>query len=146
INCMPIKGIFMTTIAYYRFTELPLLAVAISILTSGCGVTLSPVKRAPLEISAINTSVSPRSEKVLVRFENTLPNGPLAETVWDNGSTGPFINAAESQQIGFTQNYREMIPAAAVGGAAAGTALATRPEYTRIVIPFGRLFEGVFQS
>ncbi len=70
----------------------------------------------------------------------------MAETVWDNGSSGPFINAVESQQIGFTQNYKEMIPAAAVGGAALGAAVATRPKYTRIVIPFGRLFEGVFQS
>jgi hypothetical protein len=70
----------------------------------------------------------------------------LAETVWDNGSSGPFIDTKESQQIGFTQNYKEMIPAAALGGAAAGGAVASRPEYTRIVIPFGRLFEGVFQS
>jgi hypothetical protein len=82
----------------------------------------------------------------MVQFENTLPNGPLAETVWDNGSAGPFIDAKESQQIGFTQNYKEMLPAAGAGGAAAGAAVATRPEYTRIVIPFGRLFEGVFQS
>ena len=136
----------MITIIHCRSAGLLSLGAAISILMPGCGVTLSPVKRAPLEISALNTSLSPRPEKVLVRFENTLPNGPLAETVWDNGTSGPFIDAAESQRIGFTQNYKEMIPAAAVGGPAMGAAVAARPEYTRIVIPFGRLFEGVFQS
>ncbi len=143
---MPITRTLMTTNIHHRSAVSLSVAVAISFLMSGCGVTLSPVKRAPLEISTFNTSVSPRPEKVVVRFENTLPNGPLAETVWDNGTSGPFIDAAESQQIGFTQNYEEMMPAAAVGGAAMGAAVATRPEYTRIVIPFGRLFEGVFQS
>jgi hypothetical protein len=129
-----------------RTTALFSFAVAVSIFTSGCGVTLSPVKRAPLEISTFNTSVAPRADKVLVRFENTLPNGPLAETVWDNGFDGPFVDVQESQQIGFTQNYKEMLPAATIGGAAAGAAVASRPEYTRVVIPFGRLFEGVFLS
>jgi hypothetical protein len=136
----------MLTIIHCRTAALFSLAVATSIFMSGCGVTLSPVKRAPLEISTFNPSVAPRADKILVRFENTLPNGPLAETVWDNGSAGPFIDGQESQQIGFTQNYKEMVPAATAGGAAAGAAVATRPEYTRIVIPFGRLFEGVFQS
>jgi hypothetical protein len=141
-----INSIPMPPIIHCRTAALLSFAIAISILTSGCGVTLSPVKRAPLEISSVNTPVAPQPDKVLVRFENTLPNGPLAETVWDNGSAGPFIDPKESQQIGFTQNYKEMLPAAVAGGAAAGAAVATRPEYTRIVIPFGRLFEGVFQS
>jgi hypothetical protein len=143
---MPIDSTLMKNIIHRRSVVFLALTVTTSILMTGCGVTLSPVKRAPLEISSFNTSVSPRPEKILVRFENTLPNGPLAETVWDNGSSGPFIDAAESRQIGFTQNYKEMIPAATLGGPAAGSAVATRPEYTRIVIPFGRLFEGVFQS
>jgi hypothetical protein len=130
---------------HYRSAATLSLAMAISMFLSGCGVTLSPVKRAPLEISTLNTTLTPRPEKVLVRFENTLPDGPLAETVWDN-RPGPFIDAKESQQIGFTQNYKEMLPVAAAAGSAAGAAVATRPEYTRIVIPFGRLFEGVFQS
>jgi hypothetical protein len=140
-NSTPMPAIF-----HLRSAAWLTLAIAISIFVSGCGVTLSPVKRAPLEISPLNTSVVPRPEKLLIRFENTLPNGSLAETVWDNGSAGPFIDATESQQIGFTQNYKEMLPAATLGGAAGGVAVATRSEYTRIVIPFGRLFEGVFQS
>jgi hypothetical protein len=136
----------MRAIIHFRSVASLSLSIAISIFTPGCGVTLSPVKRAPLEVSTFRTSVAPRPDKVLVRFENTLPNGPLAETIWDNGNVGPFIDAKESQQIGFTQNYKEMLPAASVGGAAAGAAVATSPGYTRIVIPFGRLFEGVFQS
>jgi hypothetical protein len=136
----------MQTTIHLRLAISFSIAIAISLFMTGCGVTLSPVKRAPLEISAANTALSPRAEKILVRFENTLPNGPLAETVWDNGSFGPFLDAKESQQIGFTQNYKEMLPVAAAAGPAAGAAVATRPDYTRIVIPFGRLFEGVFQS
>lgn len=138
------KG-FMSLITARRSVATLLLCTFLSIFISGCGVTLSPVKRAPLNISPAETSLAPDSRKILVRFGNTLPSGPLAETVWDNGK-GPFVDAKESQQIGFTQNYSEMVPAAALGGAAAGAAVATQPSYTRIVIPFGRLFEGVFQS
>lgn len=135
----------MSPVITCRWIATVVLFAAISIFVTGCGVTLSPVKRAPLQISSFNTSVAPDSRKVLVRFQNTLPGGPLAETVWDNGA-GAFIDAKESQQIGFTQNYSEMIPTATLGGAAAGAAVATRPSYTRIVIPFGRIFEGVFQG
>jgi len=121
------------------------LIVAISILVSGCGVTLSPVKRAPLQISAFNTPLASNPQTILVRFEGTSTNGPMAETVWDNVS-GAFVDAKESEQIGFTQDYSKLIPATALGGVPAGVAVGTQPDYTRIVIPFGRIFEGVFQS
>jgi hypothetical protein len=115
------------------------------VLVTGCGVTLSPEKRAPLEISPLETSLPSNGQKVQVQFESTLPGTPLTETVWDN-KTGAFADAAESRKIGFTQNYSELIPATALGGVSAGVAVGTQPDYTRIVIPFGRIFEGEFLS
>ena len=80
-----------------------------------------------------------------VQFESTLPGIPLTETVWDNAS-GAFADAIESKQIGFTQDYSKLIPATALGGMSAGVAVGTQPDYTRIVIPFGRIFASVFQT
>jgi hypothetical protein len=134
----------MPSISYRYVLRVALIAM-VAVLMSGCGVTLSPVKRAPLQISPMETSLRPVSQKVLVRFESTLPSQPLAETVWDNVS-GPFADAVESKQIGFTQDYSTLIPATVVGGAVAGAVVGTQPEYTRIVIPFGRIFEEVFES
>jgi len=119
--------------------------IASSVLISGCGATLSPVKRKPLQISSLETSLTSTSRKVLVRFESTLPGHSLANTVWDNGS-GAFSDEKESQQIGFTQDYSKLIPAVAIGGGVGASSVANQPEYTRILIPFGRIFEGVFQS
>lgn len=113
--------------------------------SSGCGITLSPVKRAPLQISGFETSLPLNPERVLIRFESTLPGTPLAETVWDN-VTGAFADLEESEQIGFTQNYYMLVPAAAVGGTIGGAVVGTHPGYTRIVIPFGRIFEGMLLS
>lgn len=130
-----------------------LFAILLAVLLSGCGVTLSPVKRKPLQIDPPETTLVPTTQAVLVRFENTLPNKPLRETVWDNAS-GAFWDIEESNQIGFTQNYNKLIPAAAIGGVLGGaiggaivglTAGPTLVE-TRIVIPFGRIFEGIFLS
>jgi hypothetical protein len=129
-----------------------LLLAGMSVFISGCGTTLSPVKRKPLEIIPLETSLAPSSQKILVRFESTLPGTPLAETVWDNAS-GAFADVKESKQIGFTQDYSKLVPVAiggaiggAVGGLVVGTSSATQPDYTRIVIPFGRIFQDVFQS
>lgn len=130
-----------------RYPNVPIIVLiaAATALLSGCGVTLSPAKRKPLEVSPLQTSLRPVPGKILVRFESTLPGQPLCETVWDNAS-GPFQDAVESKQIGFTQNYSKLVAANLVGGAAASGVVATHPTYTRIVIPFGRLFEGVFES
>jgi hypothetical protein len=127
----------------------PLLAL----LISGCGSMMNVDNRRPLNISPLDTSLPPNTQKILVRYENTLPGYPLAETVWDNVS-GAFSDKKESQQIGYTQNYSKLLPAAAaagaVGGAIGGAVLgATAGPHlvdTRIVIPFGRIFEDVFES
>jgi hypothetical protein len=99
------------------------------------------------------TSVTPNPQKISVQFESVVPGKPLDETVWDNVS-GPFWDVSESEQIGFTQNYSKFVPVAiasgVVGGAIAGAVVGASggPELmdTRIVIPFGRIFGGVFQS
>jgi hypothetical protein len=130
-----------------------LTAAALSIFITGCGVTLSPDKRKPVEISPLMPALPASTQKILVRFENTLPDAPLTETVWDNVN-GAFADASESKQIGYTQNYSKLIPAAAIGGAAGGAiggAVAasytgTKSSYTRIVIPFGRIFQETFAS
>ena len=137
----------------YRNAVRLLFVAVIVISLSACGVTLNPVKRKPLQIDPLVASLTPMDQAVLVRFESTLPGKLLTETVWDNVS-GAFWDIDESNQIGFTQNYRKFIPAVAVGGVlggAIGGAVvggATGPTLveTRIVIPFGRIFEGVFQS
>jgi hypothetical protein len=136
----------------YRIVVKLLLVVGMSVFISGCGTTLSPVKRKPLEIIPFETSLTPSPQKILVQFESTLPGAPLVETVWDNAS-GAFVDDEESKQIGFTQNYPKLMPiviggavGGAIGGLVAGTSSATQPDYTRIVIPFGRIFQDVFQS
>ena len=142
----------MPPITYWSVARLSLIA-AFGLFMSGCGVTLSPVKRKPLQVSPLETSLPSNARKVLVRFESTLPGKPLAETVWDNVS-GAFADAEESRQIGFTQNYSKLVAAAAagaaiagpVGGGIGGAVVGKHPSYTRIVIPFGRIFQGVFES
>jgi hypothetical protein len=128
-----------------RQTIARLSLIAAFVFSSGCGTTLSPVKRAPVQISGFETSLPLNPEKVLIRFESTLPGTPLAETVWDN-VTGAVADLEESKQIGFTQNYSMLVPAAAVGGIIGGAVVGTQPGYTRIVIPFGRIFENMLLS
>jgi hypothetical protein len=115
-----------------------LLAVATSAFISGCGVTLNPVKRKPLEILPLQTSLAPNSQAISVWFESTLPGTPLSETVWDNKS-GAFADTGESTQIGYTQDLTKLL-------VPPFEAAPLQPSYTRIFIPFGRIFEGVFQS
>lgn len=149
---------------YRRFFAV-LLAIAASIFLSGCGVTLSPVKRAQVRISPVKFPLKANSQRIFVQFEGTLPNVPLADTVWDNIG-GAFADPRGSEYIGYVQDYSKtaaafngdadadesefwrLAPAVFgdMGGAAAAIAAGTRPDYTRIVIPFGRIFEGVFQS
>jgi hypothetical protein len=90
-----------------------------AVLISGCKGMLNPVRRQPLQFNAMQTSLRPMPQKILVQLEGPLLGQPLAETVWDN-AYGPFHNFKESNQIGYTLDY--------------------------IVIPFGRIFETVFDS
>jgi hypothetical protein len=92
-------------------------------LLTACGITLSPVKRKPLEIGLFKTQLPSHSQKMLVRFEDTVPSKPLSETVWDNVS-GPFWDVEESQQIGYTQNYLKLAVASAAVGATGGAVAA----------------------
>jgi hypothetical protein len=119
------------------------LFVAAAIFMTGCGVTLSPVKRMALEVVPLKTSLPPDLRVILVRFESTLPGTPLSETVWDNRS-GPFPDVKESRQIGFTQDYG--IYEKHLFDEQATVEAALDPSYTRIFIPFGRILQGVFES
>jgi hypothetical protein len=107
------------------------------IFVTGCGVTLNPVKRKQLEISPLRTTLFPRPQVVRVVFASTLPGTPLAETVWDN-HVDAFADAEESARIGFTQDYTEPL--------LQGESAMFKPSYTQLFVPFGRIFEGVFNS
>jgi hypothetical protein len=129
-----------------------IIALGMIMILVGCGVTLSPNKRKPLEVTPVTVELPRHSQTILVRFRETLPGKPLNETVWDNVS-GPIWDVRESKQIGFTQNYANLVALGVVSGVAggavgAGAAGAMAPQVvdTRILIPFGRLFGGVFQS
>jgi hypothetical protein len=126
-----------------RFLHIWLLIVLTGFI-SGCGITLSPIKRRPLEITPMTTSLGPNQAAILVKYEGPLAGVPLALTVWDN-EPSTFPDSVESKQIGFTQDYSKTEPVGMNPGAG-GYSAAFQPDYTRIVIPFGRLFEGVFQS
>src|SRR5215469_5725764 len=97
----------------YRPLVVLSLAIAACIFLSGCGVTLSPVKRAPVQISPVRLSQEPNSQAITVEFESTLPNEPLVDTLWDNVA-GPFADPHGSKYIGYIQDYSKM--AAASGG------------------------------
>lgn len=117
-----------------------------AIALSGCGgVTMSPVKRAPLQIDGYQSSLQPDQRKLLVKFEEVIPGHPVSETVWDNVS-GPFFDIIESKQIGFTQDYGKLAAGTTVAGIPGGLVAGMRPDYTRIVIPFGRIFEEEFKA
>jgi hypothetical protein len=107
------------------------------IFVNGCEVTLNPVKRKPLEISPLQTALVPSSQLLHVAFASTLPGIPLAVTVWDN-HVGAFADAKESARIGFTQDYTEPL--------LHGESAMFKPSYTHLFVPFGRIFEGVFDS
>jgi len=53
----------------------------LAIFVCGCGVTLSPVKRKPLQIIGYETGLQPSMERIQVHFAETLPGQSLAETV-----------------------------------------------------------------
>jgi hypothetical protein len=125
--------------------------ISLSISNSSC--TTLP-RRQPLDTIPYTLQIpSENVENINIIFEEVLPGKPLNETVWDNKS-GPFWDIQESKQIGFTQDYKKFVPvvvsAGILGGAIVGTAVgvAAGPKLvdTRIVIPFGNIFSGTFES
>jgi hypothetical protein len=142
----------MTSGLRWKWLKLVLCAVLL-VAFSGCGATVDPVKRKPVEIFPFAAQLPPNPEAVLFRFEDTIPGKPLPETVWDNVS-GPFWDIQESKQIGFTQNYAKLVPVAAaagvvggaIGGALIGVTAGPSLVDTRIVIPFGRILDEVLRS
>ncbi len=104
-------------------------------LFSGCALA----HRMPLAIQDVTKPLPSRAEEIAVYFEESIPAKPLPETIWDN-TTGAVWDVEESTQIGFTQTYRGGVvptPFVVVGVATIDS---------RIVIPFGRNFTGVFES
>lgn len=77
-----------------RRTVLLLLVTALAVSLQACGTTMNPVKRKPLRIDPMETSVVPGAQPILVRFEEKLAGKPLSETVWDNVS-GAFWDVEE---------------------------------------------------
>ncbi len=102
--------------------------------------------RKPLEpISFSRTLPDLPGGAIVVGFEESVPGKPLAETVWDNVS-GPFWDAAESKQIGFTLDYKpqfffvppEMVPLYAKAG--------INLNDTRLIVPFGNILSSTVAS
>jgi hypothetical protein len=103
-------------------------------------------RRKNLEIASFSQPLTLKiPSQIVVQFEQTIQGKPLTETVWDNVK-GPFWDVKESNQIGFTQNYQPqffavpppLLPAVAQSG--------VHLIDTRIVVPFGNIFSGVFVS
>lgn len=102
--------------------------------------------RKPLDIPPFTrTLAATPQEAIVIRFEQSVPGKPLNETVWDNVS-GPFWDAAESKQLGFTPRYKPQfffIPPAQVPiMAKAGINL----NDTQIIIPFGNILSSTIES
>jgi len=102
-------------------------------------------RRTPVVINSISQDLPRYSNGIIVYFEESIPGKPLHETVWDS-ARGAFWDVKESGQIGFTQNYKApmlIVPPVLMPVAAkSGVPLVD----TLIVIPFGKIFTGVFES
>ncbi len=125
--------------------------ISLSISISSC--TTVP-RRQPLDTTSYTLQIPLENvDNINIVFEEVLPGKPLNETVWDNKS-GPFWDIQESKQIGFTQDYKKFVPVVvsagvlggAIGGAVVGAAAGPTLVDTRIVVPFGNIFSGTFES
>jgi len=125
--------------------------ISLSISISSC--TTLP-RRQPLDTTPYTLQIPLENvENINIMFEEILLGKPLNETVWDNKS-GPFWDIQESKQIGFTQDYKKFVPVVvsagflggAIGGAVVGAAAGPTLVDTRIVVPFGNVFSGTFES
>lgn len=117
------------------------LLILLTVLGSGCKVA----NRRALKVTPLKTTLTASAQKLAVQFDDTLPGTNLNITVWDN-AVGPFGDAKEAKQIGYTQNYNKVVAVGVVGGVAAAEAAGPYLVETRIVIPFGPIFMGTFQS
>jgi hypothetical protein len=115
-------------------TSHSILLLTTLIIAGGCS-EFGLVHRRPLTVTPLQTSLAPRPDRILVQFDSVLPGVPLSETVWDN-IHGPFANAEESKQIGFSVGWSPAI----------GMAVNLAPNGSRIVIPFGRILHEVLDS
>lgn len=111
--------------------------IILACLFSACSIDWD--RRKPLVVQDVTQQLPVYSDIVAVYFEESVPNRPLVETVWDNVS-GPLWNVEESNRIGFTQTYSGPAPLLPPGF------LGVIVIRTRIVMPFGRTFTGVFES
>jgi hypothetical protein len=125
----------------------------LSLLFSVSGCT-TWARRIPLEVAPYKQQLALQGiEEIQVVLEDTLPQRPINETVWDN-ATGAFWDIEESKQIGFTQDYSKFMPVAAtagilggaIGGAVTGLSAGPSLVKTRIVIPFGNIFSKTLES
>lgn len=126
-------------------TIFTLIFCATATFLSGCDATMSPVKETSVHIEPVEIPMTVNPQKVLVQFESTLSGVPLVDTVWDN-KMGPFADPQGSDSIGFIQDEDSIEAAGIIGGTGAAVAVGISPSYTTILIPFGRVFEGVFQT
>jgi len=113
-----------------------LLGMALAVtLASGC----SWQRRLPLQSATFSGLVPRSATKVTVFIKPAVPGHPLPETVWDNVQ-GPFWSPAESEQIGFDQNYnaRALIVPPAFWATAQTSGFPIVD--SRLVVPFGRVF------
>ncbi len=117
------------------------LLIVLAELGTGCKVA----NRRPLQVAPFKTTLTASAQKLAVQFDDTLPGTNLNVTVWDN-AVGPFADAKEAKQIGYTQNYNKVVAVGMAGGVAAAEAAAPYLIETRIVIPFGPIFVGTLQS
>jgi len=117
------------------------LVLAVVMSASGCKVA----NRRPVKIASLKTALVPGQQRLAVRIEETLPGKDLNVTVWDNVA-GPFADAKEAKQIGYTQNYNQVVLASLAGDPALAMAAAPALIESRIVIPYGPIFEQTFQS
>lgn len=121
--------------------KLLFLIIIVTVFTTSCSFS----RRQSLTIGSIDNKMPIYSGRITICFEEVVVGKPFNETVWDNIS-GPFWDIKESNQIGFTQNYKPqflLIPVFLVPDTAkTGRNLVN----TRIIVPFGRTFTGIFES
>jgi len=114
-----------------------LLVALLCVSSAGC---FSWDRRKPLVPADIKADLPAHAEDdIVVYFQEVVPGHPLPEVIWDN-AVGPSWDVAESNLIGFTQNYTVtpiLLPPFAT---------ATTTIHTRLVMPFGRCFSAAFES
>jgi hypothetical protein len=117
------------------------LLIVLAALGSGCTVA----NRRALKVAPFKPMLAASSQKLAMQFDDTLPGTNLNVTVWDN-VVGPFADAKEAKRIGYTQNYNKVVAVGMAESVVAAEAAGPYLVESRIVIPFGPIFMGTFQS